>query len=96
MILHADAIAQNCAARKRTARVDGENPDCLSLLPDRFSKLIDQRALPRPRWPRYPNDLCATRMPKQSSTQLATSGGLRFDQCRGTCNRPQVARHDAL
>ena len=44
MLLHADAVAENCTAGVRTSGIDRNNADGLILFAIVLCKLIDQRA----------------------------------------------------
>ena len=46
MILHADAVAENCAAGKRAGGIDGKHADGLALGAKAARQSVDQRALP--------------------------------------------------
>ena len=49
MLLHTDAIAQNCAARVWASRIDGDDSHCAVLFSIITSQMVHQRALARPR-----------------------------------------------
>jgi len=44
--LHADPVAKDCTARKRTRRIDGNNSDALALAAIMQRQFIYQRRLP--------------------------------------------------
>ena len=70
MILHADAVAQNRSASVRAGRIDGDNTHRTIVFAIKAGKLIDQRALPRPRRARQSEDARPAAVRKQSLQQL--------------------------
>ena len=57
MLLHADAVTQNCPARKGTRRVNGDNTDRLALLPGVRREPVREGALAGARRARDPDTI---------------------------------------
>src|SRR5579863_5791367 len=79
MFLHADAVTQNCSAGVRAGGIDGDNAYAAIFLAIKAGKLIDQRALPRPRRSSEAEDARLAAVRKQFFQQIRPSWSAVFD-----------------
>src|SRR5436309_1556317 len=94
--LHAYAVAENSAARKRTRRINGDNADALVPLPVGERQLVNERGFASAGRACDAYDGCA---PSAREDCLHQLGGIlrpifNLRNCAG--NRAWLARNDAL
>ena len=70
MVLHADAITENCATGIRTAGIDGDDSDGAVFFAIVLRQLVDQRALARARRAGQADGSCASGMRKERFEQI--------------------------
>ena len=91
MVLHADAVAQNCAAgigARRIDRDDAYRPVFLAIV---SSELIHQRALPRAGGARESKDARMSAVRKESLKQFGPSQCAVLDRADGTGEGARIA-----
>ena len=96
MLLHANAVAQNRAARVRTAGIHRNHADGLPFRANQARKLIAQSALTRPGGPGDAENQRAAGMRKKLAQQRLGFGTAILDPRRGASQRAQVAVDDFL
>jgi len=92
MILHANAVAENCSACIWARRIDCDDADRLIFFAVVLSELINQRALPCPRRTRQANDARMAGVGKEFLQQLGTASPPVLDCRNGAGQRAGIAR----
>src|SRR5215469_8086107 len=92
--LHADAVAENGAARVRACGVDGHDADALFLLAIVRGEAIDQRAFARAGRAGNASEIGLTGMREELSQQILRFGGMIFNRGDGPGDGAHIAIED--
>ena len=96
MVLHPDAIAENCSLCERTARIDCNHGDAMLLLAKRANELIDKGAFARSRRSSDANNACWGDADGKFPKKRLVSGRAILDERDGSCERAHVAGADTI
>ena len=91
MVLHSNAVPQNCPARIRTSRIDRDNADLLLLFAIVFGKLIHQRTLARSRSARKTDNARLASVWEESLEQFRPTRSAVFHRGDGPRQRQRLA-----
>ncbi len=94
--LHADAIAQDCAAGKRARRIDRDDANGWSSPADLDDQPIDQRALAGAGRARHAYQIGVAGLRKDPADELAPFGRLVLDKADGARDRARIALEHAV
>jgi hypothetical protein len=94
--LHADAVAQHCAAAERARRVDGHDAHLLARGPEARRDAVGQGGLARPRRPRDADHLRRPGLLVDARHHLRQLGGAVLDQGHEARQRHAVAREHTI
>ena len=75
-ILHADTVAQHCAACERTRWINSDNCHTLAFFAKVQCQLIDQRRFAGAGCARHANEVCFTSVRKKSIQRVASIGSV--------------------
>jgi hypothetical protein len=96
MRAHAQAIAEDGSAGKRTRRIDGNDADGLARFSDLGRQAIDERALAGARRSRHSDEVRAAGAAVDAANELGAGGNLVFDERDRTRDRAWISGEHTL
>src|SRR5512147_2164915 len=94
MRTHANAVAENCAARVRTGWINSDDSDRLALLAILARELVDQRALPCARCAGESDHAGTSGVREQGLQQVRRLRRAIFDGSNGARQGTRISRED--